>query len=112
MGLDRRLTNHEQGPATLTSPDGAGIAKTAELTLPGSWQPGNDAVAALGETARPRRPAARQALLGRVALGALLAATGVLYLWDLGASGWANAYYSAAALAGLTGLARVPVRLV
>ena len=31
---------------------------------------------------------------------ALLAATAVLYLWGLGASGWANAYYSAAAQAG------------
>jgi len=30
----------------------------------------------------------------------LLGATAVLYLWNLGASGWANAYYSAAALAG------------
>ena len=30
----------------------------------------------------------------------LLAATAVLYLWNLGASGWANAYYSAAAQAG------------
>ncbi|MDX6740266.1 glycosyltransferase family 39 protein [Actinocorallia sp. A-T 12471] len=34
------------------------------------------------------------------ALAALLAATGALYLWGLGASGWANAYYSAAAQAG------------
>jgi 4-amino-4-deoxy-L-arabinose transferase-like glycosyltransferase len=32
----------------------------------------------------------------RPALLALLAATAVLYLWDLGASGWANSYYSAA----------------
>jgi 4-amino-4-deoxy-L-arabinose transferase-like glycosyltransferase len=30
---------------------------------------------------------------------ALLAATAVLYLWGLGASGWANAYYAAAAQA-------------
>jgi 4-amino-4-deoxy-L-arabinose transferase-like glycosyltransferase len=30
----------------------------------------------------------------------LLAATAVLYLWNLSASGWANAYYSAAAQAG------------
>ena len=30
----------------------------------------------------------------------LLAATGVLYLWGLGASGWANTYYSAAVQAG------------
>ena len=30
----------------------------------------------------------------------LLAATAALYLWDLGASGWANSYYSAAVQAG------------
>lgn len=34
------------------------------------------------------------------ALVALLVATGVLYLWNLGASGWANPFYSAAAQAG------------
>ncbi|MHC1558472.1 ArnT family glycosyltransferase [Actinomycetospora sp. C-140] len=38
----------------------------------------------------------------RWGLPALLAATAVLYLWGLGASGWANAYYSAAAQAGAT----------
>ncbi|MER6587979.1 glycosyltransferase family 39 protein [Micromonospora chalcea] len=37
---------------------------------------------------------ARPALLG------LLAATALLYLWGLGASGWANAFYSAAVQAG------------
>jgi 4-amino-4-deoxy-L-arabinose transferase-like glycosyltransferase len=36
----------------------------------------------------------------RPALPVLLTATGVLYLWGLGGSGWANAYYSAAAQAG------------
>jgi len=36
----------------------------------------------------------------RPSLVALLAATGVLYVWDLAASGWANAFYSAAAQAG------------
>ncbi|MCW2704149.1 MAG: hypothetical protein JWQ37_2144 [Blastococcus sp.] len=36
----------------------------------------------------------------RPALLALLAGTGVLYLWDLAASGWANAFYSAAVQAG------------
>ncbi|TGD89746.1 phospholipid carrier-dependent glycosyltransferase [Mycolicibacterium sp. CH28] len=35
-------------------------------------------------------------------LAALLVATAVLYLWNLGASGWANAFYSAAAQAGAT----------
>ena len=38
--------------------------------------------------------------LGRPALVALLVATGVLYLWGLGASGWANTFYSAAVQAG------------
>ncbi|WP_347109729.1 glycosyltransferase family 39 protein [Paenarthrobacter sp. S56] len=33
-------------------------------------------------------------------LGAVLAGTAVLYIWGLGASGWANAFYSAAAQAG------------
>jgi len=36
----------------------------------------------------------------RPALLALLAATAVLFLWGLGASGWANSYYSAAVQAG------------
>ena len=36
----------------------------------------------------------------RVAVGVLLAATAVLYLWNLSASGWANGFYSAAAQSG------------
>ena len=36
----------------------------------------------------------------RPALLTLLALTAVLYLWDLGASGWANSFYSAAVQAG------------
>ncbi len=36
----------------------------------------------------------------RVALIGLLAATGALYLWGLGRSGWANSFYSAAVEAG------------
>ncbi|MCO7222419.1 glycosyltransferase family 39 protein [Klenkia sp. PcliD-1-E] len=36
----------------------------------------------------------------RPSLLGLLAATGVLYLWDLAASGWANAFYAAAVQAG------------
>lgn len=58
---------------------------------------------------RPRRvlrrlwrgPAADPAW-ARPALLVLLAATAVLYLWGLGASGWANAFYSAAVQAGAT----------
>ncbi|MBX6769630.1 MAG: glycosyltransferase family 39 protein, partial [Actinomadura rubrobrunea] len=36
----------------------------------------------------------------RPALMALLAATTAVYVWDLGASGWANSFYSAAVQAG------------
>src|SRR5688572_18707836 len=36
----------------------------------------------------------------RPALIALLLLTGVLYIWGLGASGWGNAFYSAAVQAG------------
>jgi 4-amino-4-deoxy-L-arabinose transferase-like glycosyltransferase len=63
-------------------------------------------------TARPR-PSAPRRRLGRLfrgratdpawvrpALLALLVCTGFLYVWDLGASGWANSFYSAAVQAG------------
>jgi 4-amino-4-deoxy-L-arabinose transferase-like glycosyltransferase len=69
-----------------------------------------DAAPAGGSTAHPaaRPPAAGRWWRGRTqdaawvrpALLGLLAATAVLYLWDLGASGWANSFYSAAAQAG------------
>lgn len=52
---------------------------------------------ALRRIVRGREDAAaweRPALLG------LLAVTALLYLWDLGASGWANSFYSAAVQAG------------
>src|SRR3954452_1889029 len=60
-------------------------------------------------TAPPQRPS-RVLVRGRdddprwvrPALLGLLGATGVLYLWDLAASGWANAFYSAAVQAGST----------
>ncbi|WP_084525853.1 ArnT family glycosyltransferase [Nocardia vaccinii] len=42
---------------------------------------------------RPRR-------IRRLSPAALLVATAVLYLWDLGASGWANQFYAAAVQAG------------
>ena len=46
--------------------------------------------------AAPRRRLDRD----RAGLAVLLAGTGVLYLWGLGASGWANGFYSAAVQAG------------
>lgn len=51
--------------------------------------------------ARPEpAPAVRVRVWSRIRLGALLVLTAVLYLWNLSASGWANAFYSAAAQAG------------
>ncbi|WP_410569525.1 glycosyltransferase family 39 protein [Amycolatopsis sp. cmx-4-61] len=56
-------------------------------------------VLASRETAvSPAAPARRS--WHRPLLALLLLGTAVLYLWDLGASGWANAFYSAAAQAG------------
>jgi 4-amino-4-deoxy-L-arabinose transferase-like glycosyltransferase len=47
----------------------------------------------------PQEPTRRSHWAG-IALAALLIGTAVLYLWGLGASGWANTYYSAAVQAG------------
>src|SRR5437879_5973854 len=49
---------------------------------------------------RPARSARGPWRLRRVSLAALLAVTAALYLWDLGASGWANQFYAAAVQAG------------
>lgn len=48
------------------------------------------------EAASPGDPKSRH----RILLATLLAGTAVLYLWNLSSSGWANAFYSAAAQAG------------
>jgi 4-amino-4-deoxy-L-arabinose transferase-like glycosyltransferase len=82
--LDRPLpldAPGDLGPAPLTS---------------GSWPPGPRP----GRVARFFRGKESDAPWVRPALLALLAATALLYLWDLGASGWANSFYSAAVQAG------------
>ncbi|MFG1659808.1 ArnT family glycosyltransferase [Micromonospora chersina] len=48
----------------------------------------------------PAEPPRRDPRWTRPALLGLLAATALLYLWGLGASGWGNAFYSAAVQAG------------
>ncbi|MBO2457029.1 ArnT family glycosyltransferase [Actinomadura violacea] len=78
------------------------MTSTIQASPPAHRTPG-------GWGGRPRRllrrlwrgPAADPAW-ARPALLVLLAATAVLYLWGLGASGWANAFYSAAVQAGAT----------
>src|SRR4051795_8454039 len=49
---------------------------------------------------RPLASPAGDTRWARPALLVLLGATAVLYVWGLGASGWANTFYSAAAQAG------------
>jgi hypothetical protein len=53
-----------------------------------------------GRTVPPAAARNQVPLPARLELAALLLGTAVLYLWNLGASGWANAFYSAAAQAG------------
>ena len=49
---------------------------------------------------QPPAPVSPQRSWERPALAGLLAATALLYLWDLGSSGYANTFYAAAAQAG------------
>ncbi|WP_281893209.1 ArnT family glycosyltransferase, partial [Phytohabitans aurantiacus] len=76
---------------------------TSTLTEPALAAPGPPS------PAPPRRPSTVNRLLRgrpddpvwvRPALLALLFGTALLYLWGLGASGWANSFYSAAVQAG------------
>lgn len=62
----------------------------------GNVAPTPSAEADASPTPTPWRPASWT----RPCLGGLLLATALLYLWALDVSGWANAYYSAAAQAG------------
>src|SRR6476661_6163059 len=73
------------GTRTGVSADGAAAGAVEGRRLPG--------------TARAHRAGVRS-MRARVELAVLLLATAGLYLWNLGASGWANAFYSAAAQAG------------
>ncbi len=71
------------------------------LTLPGqSWSPPFVEQRRRGRLAALLRGRAADPAWIRPTLLGLLLATALLYLWDLGASGWANSFYSAAAQAG------------
>jgi 4-amino-4-deoxy-L-arabinose transferase-like glycosyltransferase len=61
---------------------------------------GGPASARRGRAARFFRGHESDAAWIRPALLTLLALTAILYLWDLGASGWSNSFYSAAVQAG------------
>ena len=74
----------------------SGTHEGASTARRGDWPPGPRP----GRVARFVRGKESDAPWVRPALLALLAATAVLYLWDLGASGWGNSFYSAAVQAG------------
>ena len=71
------------------------------LFLPGqSWSPPAAEQRRRSRITELLRGRAEDPAWVRPSLLGLLLATAVLYLWDLGASGWANSFYSAAAQAG------------
>lgn len=67
-------------------------------TLPTPAEPGPPPPATHQE--EPSPPTRRSPAWTRPALATLLLATAVLYIWGLGASGWANSFYAAAVQAG------------
>ncbi len=81
-------------PIPVTSPPAATGEDAARAGA--AWPPGPRR----GWLARFIRGKESDAAWVRPALLTLLAATAVLYLWDLGASGWGNSFYSAAVQAG------------
>src|SRR5437588_10772710 len=70
------------------------------LTPPAAARPAPVQVPRLRVLRRAIRGRETDARWVRPAVLGLLAATALLYLWNLGASGWANGFYSAAVQAG------------
>lgn len=87
-------TSLSRGPQAPDQPVGAVAPRLPHLEEHRTPPP--PARAAAERSARRVPPTVRD----RVALAALLVGTAVLYLWNLTASGWANAFYSAAVQAG------------
>ena len=77
-----------------------GIAAPTEAGPPTKAAPPAEAGPPTKETQRPDVSHAKPQRWERPALGALLVATAVLYMWGLGQAGWANSFYSAASQAG------------
>jgi len=91
------MTTTLDRPPTLASPPSPVRATPSETDRTG---PGDPARPTRGRLSRWARGPAEDPTWARPALFVLLGATAVLYLWGLGASGWANSFYSAAVQAG------------
>ncbi|MGV1037837.1 MAG: glycosyltransferase family 39 protein, partial [Candidatus Nanopelagicales bacterium] len=81
-------------PAVSSPTDALAVAVTGSVRAPDAQQPTSSRWRrlVLGNPTDPRWV--------RPTLLALLLGTALLYIWDLGASGWANSFYSAAVQAG------------
>ncbi|WP_138415332.1 ArnT family glycosyltransferase [Sinomonas gamaensis] len=85
-------------PQRLVVPEGGPGGSTANDS--GRCAPSSRDNAALRRPLLRRLRGSAPAVRNRLELAVTLVAIGVLYVWNLGASGWANAFYSAAAQAG------------
>ena len=85
------LSTNRSGATAVLEP---GTARPTSAPTPQDSAPHHGGLARLWRGRPDDHRAVRPALL------ALLVATGLLYLWGLGASGWANSFYSAAVQAG------------
>src|SRR4029077_11365289 len=98
----RAATERAYGPRRAT--DDAGVMTTTDTTLARSSTAGAPIRTTAGsrhlDIARTWRGREDDPAWVRPALIGLLLGTGILYLWGLGASGWANTFYSSAAQAG------------
>src|SRR5215467_1101749 len=96
------LTDSTSSGATSSGATSSG-APSSGATSSGATSSGvtpTDVATAPAATTGSARTTAKRPRWIRPAVAALLIGTAVLYLWDLSASGWANAFYSAAVQAG------------
>ncbi len=87
------MTTREQAPSPSS-------ASTATVPDPDGWRESTVQRPPTGRVARFARGPESDPAWARPALFVLLALSLILYAWDLAASGWANAFYSAAVQAG------------
>ncbi|NLU79681.1 glycosyltransferase family 39 protein [Micromonospora sp. HNM0581] len=85
---------------TVASRPGTDVESSVAEPQPGPAQPAPEPQTPTVDTPATDFPPGTAPAWTRPALALLLLVTGLLYLWGLGASGWANSYYAAAAQAG------------
>src|SRR3984893_7725984 len=100
---DREVSSDPQGPLRFLRATGLNVSAMDTLTPlveAGPHEPVPAPPRSAGRLHRLLAGRPGDPRWARPALLALLAGTALLYLWGLGASGWANSFYSAAVQAG------------